>query len=128
MQAKNHQRVKAKRKAIKILGDTSRVITLLHLPADRHRISRIIQRIISMPETAAKNLINQIMIDFSGRHEDIEHIFERHLNEVKGYLPRDATLSNFIGLSSALILQKSTPLNQPPFSTLPSSLILTKAI
>jgi hypothetical protein len=107
MQAKNHQRVKAKRKAIKILGDTSRVITLLHLPADRHRISRIIQRIISMPETAAKNLINQIMIDFSGRHEDI---------------------AIFIGLSSALILQKSTPLNQPPFSTLPSSLILTKAI
>ena len=95
MQAKNRQRVKAKRKAIKILGDTSRVITLLHIPADRHRISRIIQRIISIPETAAKNLITQIMIDFSGRHEDIEHIFERHLNEVKGYLPRDATLSNF---------------------------------
>jgi len=94
MQAKNHQRLKIKRKAIKILGDTSRVITLLHLPTDRHRISRIIQRIISMSETAAKNLITQIMIDyFSGRHEDIEYIFERHLNEVKGYLPRDAMLS-----------------------------------
>ncbi len=94
MQAKNHQRLKVKRKAIKILGDTSRVITLLHLPADRYRISRIIQRIISMSETAAENLITQIMIDFSGRHEDIEHIFERHLNEVKGYLPRDAILSD----------------------------------
>ncbi|MCD6393504.1 MAG: glycoside hydrolase family 130 protein [Planctomycetes bacterium] len=93
MQAKNHQRLKIERKAIKILGDTSRVITLLHLPTDRHRISRIIQRIISMSETAAKNLITQIMIDFSGRHEDIEYIFERHLNEVKGYLPRDAMLS-----------------------------------
>jgi hypothetical protein len=32
------------------------------------------------------------------------------------------------GLSSALTLQKSTPLNQPPFSTLPSSPILIKAI
>lgn len=93
MQAKNHQRLKIERKAIKILGDTSRVIILLHLPTDRHRISRIIQRIISMSETAAKNLITQIMIDFSGRHEDIEYIFERHLNEVKGYLPRDAMLS-----------------------------------
>ena len=93
MQAKNHQRLKIERKAIKILGDTSRVITLLHLPTDRHRIYRIIQRIISMSETAAKNLITQIMIDFSGRHEDIEYIFERHLNEVKGYLPRDAMLS-----------------------------------
>jgi predicted GH43/DUF377 family glycosyl hydrolase len=32
------------------------------------------------------------MIDFSGRHEDIGHIFERHLNEVKDYLPRDEML------------------------------------
>jgi hypothetical protein len=94
MQAKNHQMLKVKRKSIKIVGDTSRVITLLHLPDDRHRISKIIQRIMSMSETATENLIAQIMTDFSGRHEDIGHIFERHLNEVKGYLPRDAMLSD----------------------------------
>jgi predicted GH43/DUF377 family glycosyl hydrolase len=94
MQAENHQRVKVKRKAIKIIGDTSRVITLLHIPDDRHRIAKIIQRILSISETVAKNLIAQIMIEFSGRHENIEHIFERHLNEVKGYLPRDTTLSD----------------------------------
>jgi predicted GH43/DUF377 family glycosyl hydrolase len=94
MQAKNHQRLKVKRKANKIVGDTSRVITRLHLPHDRHRISKIIQRIMSLSETAAKNLITQIMIDFSGRHEDIGHIFERHLNEVKDYLPRDTMLSD----------------------------------
>jgi hypothetical protein len=29
--------------------------------------------------------------DFSGRHEDIGHIFERHLNVVKDYLPPDAS-------------------------------------
>jgi predicted GH43/DUF377 family glycosyl hydrolase len=94
MQAKNHQRLNVKRKANKIVGDTSRVITRLHLPHDRHRISKIIQRIMRLPDTAAKNLIAQIMIDFSGRHEDIGHIFERHLNEVKDYLPRDAMLSD----------------------------------
>jgi predicted GH43/DUF377 family glycosyl hydrolase len=47
-----------------------------------------------MSETATKNLMTQIMNDFSGRHEDIEHIFERHLSEVQGYLPRDAMLSD----------------------------------
>ena len=94
MQAKNHQGLKVKRKANKIVGNTSRVITRLHLPHDRYRISKIIQRIMSLSETAAKNLIAQIMIDFSGRHEDIGHIFERHLNEVKDYLPRDAMLSD----------------------------------
>jgi hypothetical protein len=36
----------------------------------------------------------QIMADFSRRHEDIGHIFERHLNVVKDYLPRDKMLSD----------------------------------
>jgi predicted GH43/DUF377 family glycosyl hydrolase len=94
MQAKKHQRLKVERKTNKIVGDTSRVITRLHLPDDRYRISKIIQRIMSLSETAAKNLITQIMVDFSGRHEDIGHIFERHLNEVKDYLPRDTMLSD----------------------------------
>jgi predicted GH43/DUF377 family glycosyl hydrolase len=94
MQARKHQRLKVERKANKIIGNTSRVITRLHLPDEKYRISKIIQRIMSMSKTAAKNLIAQIMIDFSGRHEDIEHIFERHLNEVKAYLPRNTVLSN----------------------------------
>lgn len=94
MQAKKHKMLKVERKAIKIIGDTSRVITLLHIPDDRHRIAKIIQRIMRLPDTAAENLFTQIMNDFSGRHEDIEHIFERHLNEVQGYLPRDAMLSD----------------------------------
>ena len=94
MKAKKHQRLKVKRKANKIIGDTSRVITRLHLPDDRYRLSKIIQRIMSLSEAAAKNLITQIMTDFAGRHEDIGHIFERHLNEVKDYLPRDTILSD----------------------------------
>jgi predicted GH43/DUF377 family glycosyl hydrolase len=94
MPPKKRQKLKVERKANKIVGDTSRVITRLHLPDDRYRISKIIQRIMSLSETAAKNLITQIMTDFAGRHEDIWHIFERHLNEVKGYLPRDTMLSD----------------------------------
>jgi predicted GH43/DUF377 family glycosyl hydrolase len=94
MQAKKRQRLKVERKANKIIGDTSRVITVLHLPDEKYRIPKIIQRIMSLSETAAKNLLTQIMVDFSGRHEDIGHIFERHLNEVEDYLPQDTTLSD----------------------------------
>ena len=94
MQAEKHQKLKVKRKVNKIVRDTSRVITRLHLPDERYRIPKIIQRIMSLSETAAKNLITQIMVDFAGRHQDNGHIFERHLNEVKGYLPRDAMLSD----------------------------------
>jgi hypothetical protein len=94
MQAKMHQRLKVKRKAKKILGDTSRVITRLQLPDERYRIPKIIQRITSLSDAAASNLIAQIRVDFSGRHEDIGHIFEQHLNAVKGYLPRETVLSD----------------------------------
>ncbi len=94
MRATKHSKLKVERKANKILGDTSRVITRLHLPDVRYRIPKIIQRVMRLSETAARNLVAQIMADFSGRHEDIGHIFERHLNAVKDYLPRDIRLSD----------------------------------
>ena len=94
MPPKKRQKLKVKRKAIKIVGDTSRVITRLHLPDERYRIPKIIQRIMNLPDTAAQKLMAQVMIDFSGRHEDIGHIFERHLNVVKEYLPPDTVLSD----------------------------------
>jgi len=94
MHSKKRQKLRVKRKANKILGDTSRVITRLHLPDKSYRIPKIIQRIMNLPDTAAENLIAQIMVDFSGRHEDIGHIFERHLNAVRDYIPRDAMLSD----------------------------------
>jgi predicted GH43/DUF377 family glycosyl hydrolase len=94
MPAKNHQRLNVERKAIKITGDTSRVITRPHIPDERYRIPKIIQRIMRLSETAAKNLLTQIMADFSSRHEDIKYIFERNLNKIKDYLPPDTMLSD----------------------------------
>jgi predicted GH43/DUF377 family glycosyl hydrolase len=94
MQVNKHQKLKVKRRAIKITGDTSRVITQLHVPEEGYRISKIIGRIMSLPETAAQNLRLQIMVDFSGRHENIEYIFDQHLNEVKDYLPREAAIND----------------------------------
>ena len=94
MHPKKRQKLKVKRKEHKIVGDTSRVITRIHLPKKRSRIPKIIQRIMSLPDTEAENLIGKIMVDFSGRHKDIGRIFERHLNEVKDYLPRDTMLSD----------------------------------
>ena len=91
---KKHQSLKVNRRAIRIVGDTSRVITRLHIPDGGQRISKIIQRIMSLSESAAETLVARIMTDFSRRHEDIGHIFERHLDAVKNYLPPDAMLSD----------------------------------
>jgi predicted GH43/DUF377 family glycosyl hydrolase len=84
---------KVKRKKIKIMGDTSRVITRVHIPGGARRIRRIIQRVVDLPEKTAETLLSQIMLDFSERHKDIRLVFERHLDEVKNYFPRDAVLS-----------------------------------
>jgi predicted GH43/DUF377 family glycosyl hydrolase len=93
MKPEKRQKLNVRRKAIKIVGDTSRVITRLHLPDEKHRIAKIIQRILSLSREAAEALMARIMLDFAGRHEDIGHIFELHLKVVKDYLPRDTMLS-----------------------------------
>jgi len=94
MQAKKQQRLNIERKSIKIEGDTARVITCLHLPGDGNRINRIIQHIMDLSEVEAMSLRDQIMADFSQRHENIDSIFEQYLYEVKDYLPRDVVLSD----------------------------------
>jgi len=94
MHHEKHQTLKVKRTTTKIVGDTSRVITRPHIPENPHRISRIIERIVDLSEPAAEKLLSQIMTDFSGRHEDIGTIFERHINKVKDYLPRDVIQSD----------------------------------
>jgi len=49
---------KLKEKTKKIVGDTSRVITRPHIPGDANRITKIIQRIADLPDTAAKDLLH----------------------------------------------------------------------
>jgi predicted GH43/DUF377 family glycosyl hydrolase len=94
MPPKALQKLKVRRKINKIEGDTSRVITRLHLPDDRSRISKIIKRVMSLPDKVAKDLLARVMVDFSNRHEDIGGIFERHMKVVNDYLPRDTVLSD----------------------------------
>jgi len=88
----SHPKIKRRKK--KTLGDSSRVITRLHLPDGEHRIPKIIQRVVDLPDTTAEDLLAQIMLDFSERHRDIKRVFGLHLNKVKDYVPRDAVLSD----------------------------------
>jgi predicted GH43/DUF377 family glycosyl hydrolase len=94
MKAKHQLQLKVTRKSNKIIGDISRVITQPHLPDDGNRISRIIGRIMDLPDVSAKALMTKILKDFAGRHEDIHHVFERHLDRVKDFLPKGALLSD----------------------------------
>jgi len=84
---------KIKRKKVNILGDPGRVIAQQHLPGNPDRIARVIQRIVTLSETAASSLLEQVMIDFAERHRDINDIFRRHFNLITEYLPVGTPLS-----------------------------------
>ncbi|VGO18140.1 glycoside hydrolase family 130 protein [Pontiella sulfatireligans] len=84
---------KVKRKSERILGDPRRVIARPNLPGSPERIERIMQRVIALPEETAAALLEQVMLDFAGRHRDIDHIFMSHLKAVKDHLPRGTLLS-----------------------------------
>ncbi len=94
MAKKKTQIPKVRRKAIKIAGDASRVITLLHLPGGKDRVHRIVERISSLPTAAAERLMSRIMLEFAGRHENIGRIFERRLHALKDFLPRETILDD----------------------------------
>lgn len=81
------------RRPEKILGDPERVIARLHLPDNPARVGNIIRRVIDLPEPTAENVLNQVMLDFAGRHRNIERIFLRNFNAVQGYMPADIELS-----------------------------------
>jgi predicted GH43/DUF377 family glycosyl hydrolase len=93
MGTKEYLKPKVTRKKKKILGDDSRVITRPHIPGGAHRIPKIIQRIVDLPDRTAEGLLEQIMLDFSTRHKDIKSVFEHHLNAVKDYVPPNVVLS-----------------------------------
>jgi len=76
---------KIKRKRIKIQGDPERVIARLNLPGNSDRIERLLERIITLPESTAVTLFEQVMLDFAERHRNILRIFEQHHQAVKRY-------------------------------------------
>ena len=57
MHHETHQKLKVRKTATQIVGNTSRVITRPHIPENTRRISGIIERIVNLPDTAAEKLL-----------------------------------------------------------------------
>ena len=91
---------KIKRSKKKLLGDASRVIPRFYTPDNPYRVRKIIQRILNLTETTAGDLLEEVLIDFSDRHRDIQRVFEHHASKVRDHIPRDTILSK---TKSALI-------------------------
>ena len=92
MDVKKHSKLQVKRKKTKILGDTSRVITRLHIP-ENSRTPKIINRVLSLNENEAEELMDRIHFEFFDRHRDITRVLKNHFDAVAEYIPRDEELS-----------------------------------
>jgi predicted GH43/DUF377 family glycosyl hydrolase len=86
-------RIAVKHDKTRLKGDSSRVVTRLHLPNPVSRIQRIIQRVANFDDTAAEKLLENLVDDFSRRHKDIGGVFSLHFEKVKKHLPPETTLS-----------------------------------
>ena len=67
-----------KRKKIKIMRDTSRVITRPNIPGNKLHVRGIIDRILNLSVKESKALMQEIRLKFAERHKNITQIFERH--------------------------------------------------
>lgn len=85
---------KIRRKNKKILNDPSRVITRLNLPHGLHRVQKIIQRVLDLPDALAESVLDNTLLEFSERHKNINGVFQRNFNEVSNFVPNNANLND----------------------------------
>lgn len=81
------------RRAETFRPDPNRVLIRPFIPSDPKRIINILGRAMTLDEEQVDWLLSGVMREFSGRHINIERVFERHFEKVKPHLFTDAELS-----------------------------------
>lgn len=82
-----------KRKKMKIVGDTSRVITLPHVPSKIYRINNIIKRVLKLSEVQAEKQLEETLLLFADRHRNLEQLLMRNYDRVSEYVIKKETIS-----------------------------------
>jgi predicted GH43/DUF377 family glycosyl hydrolase len=73
--------------------DQSRVLLRPFSPGDPQRVSRIISRIMSLPEDLVGRLLDEVSAEFSQRHPQIHKLFLERFEQVRELLLTDEALS-----------------------------------
>ena len=71
------------RKSVRFYSNPKRVIVRFFFPGPESRRVSIIQKVIDMPEEAAKLSLNQVLRDFSARHRNISRVFQKHFDRTR---------------------------------------------
>jgi len=82
-----------RRKELRFQSEPSRVIAKPYFPGGEVRSKHIIQRILDISEEQSRQLLKDLVADFSLRHKNIERIFENNFAGVKQWVPPQSCLS-----------------------------------
>ncbi len=78
----------------KFQPDYSRVIIKPHVPQDKDRIEKIIQRVLSLPEEKVTQVLDRVILSFSNRHKNIWNEFDKNYNEIQRYIPQNTPITD----------------------------------
>lgn len=81
------------RRSEKFSSDDRRVITRFFSPGDEARVEAVIERVLSLSESEASELLTHVLQDFNARHKDIGAVFAEHYEQVKQQVSHDGDLS-----------------------------------
>jgi predicted GH43/DUF377 family glycosyl hydrolase len=87
-------KLKIKRIRTRIDRDTSRVIVRANIPGNLLRVSKIIARVIKLPENRAERLLKDVHTNFYDRHKNIDQQLNNHFHKVSDYIPPHIQISN----------------------------------
>ena len=82
------------RTTITLRPDQSRVLIRPFNPGDEQRTQRIVARILSLPEASVHPLLNEVLAEFSVRHQNIEDVFLERFQQVQNRLSLNGNLSD----------------------------------
>jgi len=76
-----------KKQRLRLSPDNTRVITRVFVPVVAERRQRIIDRVLRLPQSEVRELLDAVMASYSHRHKDIGRVLHASYDEVKGYIP-----------------------------------------
>ncbi len=88
-----HPPLEVQRLPIRFVSDERRVITRPFFPGGETRIFHVVERINELSEPDVRRILDEVSVDFGGRHRDIESVFEEQYEAVVAHTGQPGSIS-----------------------------------
>jgi predicted GH43/DUF377 family glycosyl hydrolase len=93
MRVKDQRAQLVRRRPTVLNASSSRVITRPHIPGDRERITRLIERVSQLGDDDVHYLLENIFQEFSGRHRNFRQVLKRNFERISEHVPKNLTVT-----------------------------------